>query len=60
MPLFLFLHYCLYFLITAVIAEIFSSTAELVIHIGIQTKEAKAEIGTHPVIAETKIKKSLV
>ena len=30
------------------------------IHIGIQTKEAKAETETNPVIAETKIKKSSV
>ena len=45
----------LYFLIPAVIAQIFNPTAELVILIGISSKEAKAEIKIHPVIVETKI-----
>ena len=31
--------------------------AEFVISIGVQTKEAKAEIETHPVIAEAKLSK---
>ena len=31
--------------------------AEFVISIGVQTKEAKAEIETHPVTAEAKISK---
>ena len=42
----------LYFLITAVITQIFNPIAELAIPIGIPTKEAKAEIETHPVISE--------
>ena len=37
--------------------QIFNSTAELAIPIGIPTKEAKAEIETHPVIVEPKIRK---
>ena len=40
----------LYFLIPAGIAQNFNPIAELVIPIGIQTKEAKGEIETHPVI----------
>ena len=47
----------LYFLIAAVIAQIFNPTAELVIPIGTATKEAKAEMETHPVIVEPKIRK---
>ena len=47
----------LYFLIVAVITQIFYSAAELVIPIGIPTKEAKEEIETHPVIAETETRK---
>ena len=39
-------------------AQIFNHT-ELVVPIGIPTKEAKAEIETHLVIAETKIKFSV-
>ena len=42
----------LYFLIAAVITQVFNSVAELVISIGIPTKEAKAEMGTYPVIVE--------
>ena len=45
------------FLIPAVIAQIFNLIAELVIPIGIPTKEAKAEMETHPVIVEAKIRK---
>ena len=40
----------LYFLIPAVIAQVFNPIAELVIPIGIPTKEAKVETETHPVI----------
>ena len=47
----------LYFLIPAVITQIFDPTAELVMPTGIPTKEAKAEIEIHPVAAETKISK---
>ena len=54
---FFFLIINLYFLIPAVIAQIFNPIAELVIPIGIPTKEAKAEIEIHPVIAEVKIRK---
>ena len=46
-----------YFLITAVIAQTFDPVAELVIPIKILTKEAKAEMKTHPVISEAKIRK---
>ena len=45
----------LYFLILAVIAQIFDSTVELALPIAIQTKEAKAEIQTHPINTEAKI-----
>ena len=45
----------LYFLITAVIAQIFISTAELAISTGIPTKESKAEIKTHLVTVDAKI-----
>ena len=45
----------LYILLNAVIAQAFSPSAELVIHTGITTNETKADIGTHPVTAETKI-----
>ena len=47
----------LYFLISAVIAQMFNPIAELVIPIGIPTEEAKAEMETHPVILEAKIRK---
>ena len=42
----------LYFLIPAAIAQIFNPITELVIPIGIPSKEPKAEIEIHPVIAE--------
>ena len=42
----------LYFLIFAVIAQIFNPIAEFVIRIGISIKETKAEIKTHPIIVE--------
>ena len=51
----LFLIIDLLFLIPAVITQqIFTPTAELVIPTGILTKEAKAEMETHPVTVETK------
>ena len=43
------------FLIPAVIAQIFNPIAELVIPIGIPSKEAKVEIEIHPIIVEVKI-----
>ena len=45
------------FLIHAIIAQIFISTAELITRIGTSTRESKAEIETHPLIAEAKISK---
>ena len=48
---FIFLIIDLYFLILAVIAQIFNPIAELVITVGIPCKEAKAETETHPVPA---------
>ena len=50
---FIFLIIDLYFLVPAVIAEI-------VISIGVPSKEAKAEIEIHRVIAEAKIRKCLI
>ena len=47
-----FLFFELYVLIPAVITQISTSIAEIVIPIEIPTKEAKAEIETHPVIIE--------
>ena len=47
----------LYFLIAAVVAQIFNPIAEIIIPIGIPTKEAKSEIEIHPVIVEAKIRK---
>ena len=57
MLFFLFLIIDLYFLIAAVIRQIFNPASELVIPIGIPTKEAKAEMKTYPVIVEPKIRK---
>ena len=54
---FFFLINDLYFLIDAVIAQIFTPIAELVIPIGIPTKEAKTKMKTHPVIVEAKMRK---
>ena len=47
---FFFLIIDLYFLMPEVVTHNFSLNAELVISIGIPTKEAKAEMETHPVI----------
>ena len=52
--------YYLYFLISAVIAQIFNPIAELVAPIGIPTKEGKAEMETHPGIVELKKRKCLI
>ena len=54
---FFFLIIDLYFLIVAVIAQIFNPNAELAIVVGMPTIEAKSEIETHPVIVEPKIRK---
>ena len=52
---FFFLVIDLHFLIPVVIPEFFIATEELIIPIGIPTKEAKPEMETHPVIAKGKI-----
>ena len=54
---FFFLNIDLYFIILAVIAHIFNPIVELAIPIGIPTKEEKAEMETHPVVVEAKIRK---
>ena len=54
---FLFLIIDLYFLFSAVIAQIFNPITELVIPVGIPSKEAKAEIEMHPITTEAKISK---
>ena len=54
---FFFLNIYLCFLIPAVITKIFNLIAELVIPIGIPTKDAKAEMETHPGTVETNISK---
>ena len=54
---FFFLIIDLHFLIAVVIAQIFHPIAELIIPIGIPTKEAKAEMEIHPVTVKSKIKK---
>ena len=57
MVFFFFLFIVLCILVPAVIAQIFNPVPEFVIPIGIPTKEAKAEMKTHPVIVEAKIRK---
>ena len=54
---FFFLIIDLYFLIRAAVAQIFNHIAELVIPIGIPSKEVKAEIEIYTVIVEAKIRK---
>ena len=54
---FFFLIIDLCFLIPAVIGQILNPIAELLIPIGVATKEAKEEMETHPVIIEPKIRK---
>ena len=60
-PFSLFLNYLLitdlYFLIPATIKKIFNPIAELIIPIGIPTKETKAEMGMHPVTVELGVSK---
>ena len=51
---FFFLIIYLCFLISAAIAQIFNPIPEPVIPIGILIKEEKAEMETHPAIAESK------
>ena len=46
----------LYFLTTAVIAQIFNPTAKLIIPTGIPTKEVKPELEAPPVTLEPKIR----
>ena len=53
---FFFLIINLYFLIPAFITQFFNPTAELVIPIGITTKEGKAEMETYPVTVEINIR----
>ena len=60
MLLFFFLIIDVYFLIPAVIAQIFNPIAELVIPVQVPIKEAKAEIQIHPVIVEAKVRKCLI
>ena len=57
MLLFLFIIIDLYFIIPAVITQIFNPIAELIIPIGIPTKESKAEMEMHPVTVQIKISK---
>ena len=54
---FIFLNYWLILLISAIIAQPFNPNAEFLIPIWIRSKEAKAEIEIHSVIAEGKIRK---
>ena len=53
---FFFLIISLYFLIPAAIEQMLNPIAELVILIGIPSKEAKAVIEIHPVIVEVEIR----
>ena len=55
MLFFFFLIINLYYLIPAIITQIFNSTAELIILTGIPTKEAKAATEMYPVTVEIKI-----
>ena len=55
MLFFFFLIIDLYFLIIAVIGEVFIATAKPTIVSGIATKEAKAEMETHPASVGVKI-----
>ena len=57
MLLLFFLNIVLYFLIPAIITQIFNPIAELVIPIGIPTKKAKTEMEMHPVTVEIYISK---
>ena len=57
MLLFLFFIIDLYFLIPTANAQAFNPIAEVIIPIGISSKEAKEEIEIHPVITEARIRK---
>ena len=57
---FFFLIIDLYFLIFAVVTEIFIFIAELAIPTGMPTKEGTEEIETHPVNVEAKISRCSV
>ena len=57
---FFFLIIDLYFLIPAVIAQIFNPIQELVIPNGTQNKGVKAEIEILPVIVKAKLRKCLI
>ena len=59
MPLLLFFIIHLYFLIPAVIEQIFSPTAKLVIPAERTTNESNPRIETEPVTVESKISKCL-
>ena len=50
----------LYFLITAVIEQIFKPTAKLAVPRGKPTNEAKAEIERHPLTVETKLSNQII
>ena len=50
----------LIFLIPTVIPQFFNTIAELVLPIGIATKEAKAEMETHPVTVDINISKGSI
>ena len=53
---FFFLNIGLYFLIPAVIVQILNFIAEVIVPIGIPSKEAIEEIEIHSVTAETKVR----
>ena len=57
---FFFLITDLYFLILAIIAQIFNPVVEHIIHLKILKKEAKAEMEIHTVTAQTKERKCSV
>ena len=57
---FFFLIIDLYFLIPAVITEIFIVIPEFAISTGIPTKETRTEVETHPVTVQAKISKCSV
>ena len=52
--LFFFVIIDLYLILPAVIAQVFNPIAELIIPVGISTKETKQEIEINPVAAEAK------
>ena len=46
-----------YFFVLAATAQFFSPITEIIISIGMSSKEAKAEIEIHPAFGEAKIRK---